>query len=199
MIARSDIILCVVSIACLTLGLYRWYSEVHPQTTKAGIEGANDPKRSDIPVTTAMVMPSANTTVDKSISKNPVSSVTPVGDNRVVNRPVNEAQQAPPVASAISSDSETQPTSSQTKVVVLSARTDNPTTNTLSTQAVSEKPIGTIASQQETVVARKTHRVVRGENLTVIARQFGTTVAELKRLNGLGSDRITVGQELLYQ
>ncbi|MDQ3248925.1 MAG: LysM peptidoglycan-binding domain-containing protein [Chloroflexota bacterium] len=38
--------------------------------------------------------------------------------------------------------------------------------------------------------------VQRGDNLTQIARRFGTTVAILKQLNNLKTDRINVGQQL---
>jgi membrane-bound lytic murein transglycosylase D len=44
-----------------------------------------------------------------------------------------------------------------------------------------------------------THRVRRGDNLTEIARRYGVTVADLKRWNGLRSDRIQVGQQLSLQ
>jgi len=40
------------------------------------------------------------------------------------------------------------------------------------------------------------HTVKRGENLTVIARRHGTTVARLKAWNGLTSDLIVPGQKL---
>lgn len=38
--------------------------------------------------------------------------------------------------------------------------------------------------------------VVRGDNLTTIARRHGTTVAQLKRINDLSGDRIFIGQKL---
>lgn len=41
-----------------------------------------------------------------------------------------------------------------------------------------------------------THTVVAGENLTVIAKQYGVTVSGIKSLNGLTSDTIYVDQEL---
>ena len=40
------------------------------------------------------------------------------------------------------------------------------------------------------------HVVARGESLGVIARRSGTSVAQIKRLNGLKSDKIRVGQRL---
>ncbi len=40
------------------------------------------------------------------------------------------------------------------------------------------------------------HVVTRGESLGVIARRNGTSVAAIKRMNGLRSDRIRVGQRL---
>jgi membrane-bound lytic murein transglycosylase D len=40
------------------------------------------------------------------------------------------------------------------------------------------------------------HRVKRGESLSVIARDYGISVAELRRANGLNGSRIVVGQYL---
>jgi membrane-bound lytic murein transglycosylase D len=40
------------------------------------------------------------------------------------------------------------------------------------------------------------YTVKRGDNLSLIARRHGTTVATLKRLNRLSSDHIRVGQRL---
>lgn len=42
----------------------------------------------------------------------------------------------------------------------------------------------------------KNHRVVTGDSLEKIARQHHTSVALIKQLNNLSSDRIVVGQEL---
>jgi membrane-bound lytic murein transglycosylase D len=44
--------------------------------------------------------------------------------------------------------------------------------------------------------APKTYRVRQGDTLFSIARQFSITVAELKRLNGLSTDRIKIGDQL---
>lgn len=41
------------------------------------------------------------------------------------------------------------------------------------------------------------HVVVRGENLTVIARQHEVSVAAIRQANGLSGDRILVGQKLI--
>ncbi len=43
---------------------------------------------------------------------------------------------------------------------------------------------------------KRFHRVRRGENLTLIARKYGTTVGKLKRMNGMRGGRIFVGQKL---
>ena len=41
------------------------------------------------------------------------------------------------------------------------------------------------------------HTVVRGDNLTRLARQYGCEAADIMRLNGLKNDMIRLGQELL--
>ncbi len=46
------------------------------------------------------------------------------------------------------------------------------------------------------MVASDTHRVVKGDTLWHIANKYGTTVKQLKDLNGLTSDIISVGQML---
>ena len=43
---------------------------------------------------------------------------------------------------------------------------------------------------------RKVHRVRRGQNLSTIARRYGTSVSKIKRINRLRSNRIYVGQKL---
>ncbi len=42
----------------------------------------------------------------------------------------------------------------------------------------------------------RVHRVRSGQNLSTIARRYGTSVSQIKRLNGLRSNRILVGQRL---
>ncbi len=42
-----------------------------------------------------------------------------------------------------------------------------------------------------------TYKVTTGDNLYEIARKYGTTVEELKTINGLRGDTIYVGQELI--
>lgn len=43
------------------------------------------------------------------------------------------------------------------------------------------------------------HKVVSGESLSVIARRYKVTVAKLKQLNNLRSDRIRIGQKLVVK
>jgi membrane-bound lytic murein transglycosylase D len=52
------------------------------------------------------------------------------------------------------------------------------------------------ATSQGAMRAARTHRVRRGENLTVIARRHGVTVSSLRQVNGIRHDRIIAGQTL---
>lgn len=49
---------------------------------------------------------------------------------------------------------------------------------------------------EETSLGQAVHTVVKGETLSAIAKKEGTTVAELKKLNGLKSTQVNLGQEL---
>lgn len=42
----------------------------------------------------------------------------------------------------------------------------------------------------------KTHRVAKGETLYSLARKYDTSVSELRRLNGLRKDKLTVGKSI---
>ena len=41
------------------------------------------------------------------------------------------------------------------------------------------------------------HRIARGDSLSIIARRYGTSVSQIKSLNGLRSDRIRAGKTLI--
>jgi membrane-bound lytic murein transglycosylase D len=66
------------------------------------------------------------------------------------------------------------------------------TASALPSASRSSRPAPVTASNQAPV----TYRVRSGDTLSSIARQFDTTVASLKRLNRLSSDRISVGLRL---
>jgi membrane-bound lytic murein transglycosylase D len=54
----------------------------------------------------------------------------------------------------------------------------------------------TTSTRAVTSTAPRTYRVRQGDTLLSIAKQFSTTVQELKRLNSLSSDRIKIGDQL---
>ncbi|MCE2570581.1 N-acetylmuramoyl-L-alanine amidase [Motilimonas eburnea] len=56
----------------------------------------------------------------------------------------------------------------------------------------SNPPVGTYYAS----IAAKSHVVQRGESLSVIAKRYGVSVAQLKRANNLKSDQVRVDQEL---
>jgi len=57
-------------------------------------------------------------------------------------------------------------------------------------------PVTLASNVESSGGAVATHLVARGENLTTIARRYGTTSARLMAENGLRNDRIVVGQRL---
>lgn len=54
-----------------------------------------------------------------------------------------------------------------------------------------------IGKSGSTMEGSKTYKVSTGDNLYEISRRYGTTVEELKAMNGLTSNTIYVGQELI--
>lgn len=67
----------------------------------------------------------------------------------------------------------------------------------LAARSVPDPSIERYGSSRAT--AGRTHRVQRGESLSTIARRYGTTVATLKRLNGMRGDRVLAGQTLIVR
>ncbi len=59
--------------------------------------------------------------------------------------------------------------------------------------AVAQLPAGSITPSEVAI-----YDVQRGDNLTVLAQRFGMTVSDLRKVNGLGTSEIYVGQSLIY-
>ncbi|WP_027001070.1 muramidase family protein [Eisenibacter elegans] len=79
-----------------------------------------------------------------------------------------------------------------------------PTANDLKANDILMVPYGegqvlTSGSQapDETQFYNLTHKVVKGDNLTQIARQYSLSLAELREMNNLEDDKIRLGQELI--
>lgn len=66
----------------------------------------------------------------------------------------------------------------------------------LNMAALPEQPRLPQADPAPSGVTVRTHTVRKGETLPVIARRYGTSVADLKRINNLRSDRIAAGTRL---
>ena len=63
-------------------------------------------------------------------------------------------------------------------------------------QNTAKKPAKADTAKKKTPAAPTTHSVKSGENLTVIAKKYGTTVDELKKANNLSGDNIRPGESL---
>jgi membrane-bound lytic murein transglycosylase D len=63
-------------------------------------------------------------------------------------------------------------------------------------QAAAPRPAQAAARPAQTAARARTHQVRSGENLSVIARRHGVSVAALRSANGLRGDRIRAGQTL---
>lgn len=63
-------------------------------------------------------------------------------------------------------------------------------------QAIVKTLTGKVASEPEPTLTVDTYTVVAGDTLWSIANKYGMTVEELKQLNGLTSDIISIGQVL---
>jgi LysM repeat protein len=78
-----------------------------------------------------------------------------------------------------------------------------PSTGTLQSSAPTPQPTepsprpSRSAADPTTTPAPTTYRVQEGDTLNIIAAQFGTTAAAIRRANGLGSDVINIGQVLV--
>lgn len=107
------------------------------------------------------------------------------------------SESAPEPAEKAETQAETQETSeSEPETPARPAETTRPTpTRSTTTRSTTRATRSTQTSGTRTG-ATTTHVVAPGENLTKIAAKYGCTVAELKKLNGLTSDKIGKGNSL---
>ena len=68
-----------------------------------------------------------------------------------------------------------------------------------SVQAASQPPPAPAPQQKKKVVVgpHLEYEVKAGDNLSIIAEAFGTTVSKIKEMNGLKSDMLRVGQKIM--
>lgn len=81
------------------------------------------------------------------------------------------------------------------KLIVGRQSTGSTSSTQSSSSASSEQTMGTSSSSSQTQT--RTHRVVRGDTLYGLARQYGTTVSRIRSLNNLTSDTILINQRLI--
>lgn len=81
-------------------------------------------------------------------------------------------------------------TSKQTAATTTKSSKSSTSSNTKSSSASKQ------STTKKQTASTTTHTVKSGENLSKIAKKYGTTVAAIKKANGLKSDNINVGQKL---
>ncbi len=95
------------------------------------------------------------------------------------------------------------PAPDSTATQVAAAFTSHATSDTVKEEPAKapEQPVAkkTSTSKKKNAKASKprTHKIVRGESLSKIAKRYGVTVNQLKRANNLKSDAIRAGQNLI--
>ena len=74
--------------------------------------------------------------------------------------------------------------------------TRNDAPETKQPTARSEKEVGKPAKKAASANAATTYTVRRGDNLSKIAKRFGTTVAAIQKANSMSGTRIDIGDKL---
>jgi LysM repeat protein len=91
-----------------------------------------------------------------------------------------------------------QPTATVTATSAFSELTSDAETTPTPVPTATPEPVATSASSTVTTSSEGSSYVVRwGDTLSSIAQRFGTTVDDIKAINGMTSDFIIVGQELI--
>ncbi len=171
MIAVSDIVLIVVSAAVLATGLFRWQNNVE-QAALAEFSGA---------------------------TANQAQQQPAVATNSQATRQVGEERQVPDLNGTATSNAV------QGNVSQDAGQQQNVNTQVLVTEpqttAINVADDSATATDNEAVrdlPPYGSYLVRSGDSLSLIARQYGTTVAVLQDINNLQGTLITVGQQLSY-
>ena len=184
MIAKSDVIILVVSASALAAGIYRWQ---HNMTMMP-------PVRSTASAPTAAVL-NSNTKPPQTISNAVPSnaSVAVPDSNAVVTG--NISANATLNGAVTTGDTAINAVRNVNAVSSGGTGVENGTQNATLTSSSSSSDLNNI---RPTEPLYGTYLVQTGDYLGKIAETFGTTVAALRSINDLDGSLIDINQEILY-
>lgn len=176
MIAKSDVIILLISATALAAGIYRWQSNLAPVSSARSASSA--------PVAAVL---------DSSQAANAIANPTQPGALTSVattNAAAGTANTGSTVNGAVATGSAT---TNDTRNVDV--------TNTVNTSAGivvgnANQPASDNSQAAEPLYG--SYRVQSGDYLGKIAETFGTTLVELRSINNITGSRIDIDQEILY-
>lgn len=180
MIAKSDVIILVVSASALAAGIYRWQSNI----------------ASFAPVQTTASAPAATTTNANTQAAGIVASGQQAGNNPGLNAASTVVNGNSGSAITVNGS-----TAVQSSPVGTAVQVSNSNINTAPAAQVSVVNDNQVAGSSNTQAAEPlygSYRVKSGDYLGKIAQTFGTTVSELRRINNISGSLIEIDQEILY-
>ena len=183
MIAKSDVIILVVSASALAAGVYRWQSNMTMISTAQSISSAPtaavlDSKQSTTYAMANTAQPAASTSV--------VTNTLAVTNNIATSAPVNRA-----VVTGNTANNGTQ-------IVSVTNNGNTAARNVVGNANQSNNGNNNNDNNQATGPLYGAYLVRSGDYLGKIAETYGTTVETLRSINNITGSLIEVDQEILY-
>ncbi|MFK7854513.1 MAG: LysM peptidoglycan-binding domain-containing protein [Granulosicoccus sp.] len=179
MIAKSDVIILVVSASALAAGIYRWQSNI----------------ASYAPVQTTASAP-ATTTLNPNTQASAIIANSQQAGNNPSLTTTGTAINGNSGSTIAVNGSIAQPSSVGTTVQASSSTINNASTANVSVGNNNQDAGSTLTQVAEPLYG--SYLVKSGDYLGKIAQTYGTTVSELRRINNISGSIIEIDQEILY-